>query len=145
MSVRSTSAETYAEVEGSGLLSKKRLEVYHFVSYHPGCTAYDCEEVLKPRNRSTVNARFSELVNRGLIREIPGQTKIQHGHKRMTYEITGLTTPLPLKSAISQDKKYGLLLAAICNIKAAVISQAMTCQSCAQALRYASTVLDEVS
>jgi len=145
MSVRQTSIDTYREVEQSGLLSRKRLEVFFYVANHPGCTAYDCEEFLHPRNRSTVNARFSELVRMNLIRELPGQEKIQHGHKRMTYELTGVINPLPLKNELSTGKKYGLMLAALCNIKAATISNSAGCPCCAQALRYAMTVLDEVS
>ena len=114
---RETSLEVYERLEASGLLSKKRLEVFGYVCRNPLCTALDAEEALHPRNRSTVNARFSELVKMGLIREVPGEYKVQHGNRRLIYEITGSTTPTPLVKKLTGPQKAAILTEALYAIR----------------------------
>lgn len=108
--VRQTSIEAYSKLIDDGIISKKRGDVLLFVAANPGCTALDCEDYYNPRNRSTINARFSELVKMGMIEEV-GE-KVQHGHKRITYQVTGITVPVLISSnkKASWKTKFQILL-----------------------------------
>jgi len=114
---RETSIEVFNTLEASGVLSDKRLEVFGYIARNPGCTAYDAEETLQPRNRSTVNARFSELVKMGLIREIEGEFKVQHGNRRITYMITGITQPKKLEKQMTGPQKQAVMFNALLKVR----------------------------
>jgi len=108
--VRDTSYAAYAQLISDGVISKKRGQVLLYIVSNPECTAWDCEEYYNPRNSSTINARFSELRDRGLIEEVG--TKVQNGHRRITYRATGRLIPLPVKKKMGWKSKYSILLEA---------------------------------
>jgi len=108
--VQDTSYEAYEKLIACGGVSKKRGEVLLYVAKYPGCTAWDCEEHYKPRNKSSINARFSELVDRGLIKEVG--RKIQYGNSRLTYTVTGRLDPIKVNKNWSWKQRYEILLKA---------------------------------
>ena len=107
MTIADTSLLIYRKLEGSGALQGVRLRVFKEAElfklrHNRFFSSYDIEQIIKPKNYSTVAARFSELVECGLflymgIRWIGGK-------HRKTYDIIGKEYPIPTKPIKRKNK-----------------------------------------
>lgn len=83
---REISNEIYNQIVSDGTLSRARLDVYRAIVDLGVCCAKQVERILGKGRRSTVSARFGELVKLGVIefvekREFEGRN---HGFYRST-------------------------------------------------------------
>lgn len=92
--VRDTSLETYYQIESEGLLSIERTRVLKGVfEFGPGTSGeiYKAMGIAHPRNAlSQSRARFTELRDRGVIREVAKRACHVSGRPGIVWEATGL-------------------------------------------------------
>lgn len=104
---RETSIEAYYAIRDSGLLSRRRFEIYEILALHGPLTANQAFQHLE-RNRagkfrfdSNTRARLTELREFGVITEIGTQKCSVSGMNTILWEITGR---LPVKPAKKPTK-----------------------------------------
>jgi hypothetical protein len=98
--IRKTSIEAYRAIIESGLLPRRRLEVYQFVYEHGPTTIRETWKALGPeRTTGSYSTRFSELRDQGVIEEIGERFDPVTG---MTVILWDVTAELP--KAIERKK-----------------------------------------
>lgn len=103
---RETSIEAYKANLASGLIPKRRQDIYTLL-YERGPLTQNEAVRIYMKDSPTVNARslgtrFSELVRMGLIKEIGKRADAVSGHLCILYEVTdGLV--IPLKKVIAAE------------------------------------------
>ena len=105
MKVRQTSIDCYNEIKQTGLLSKRRLEVYEALLYSAPCTSSEAI-----RNAKTtfgvfgVSSRFTELRDLGVIYE-KGEKKCSiTGRNVIEWDLTD-RLPVNVKKTIKTKKQ----------------------------------------
>lgn len=105
--VRETSIEAYNTIVANGLLSKRRLEVYKFLYNNGARTQNEVArhyEIYYPGSSArTWGARFSELKNHGVIKEVGVKVDDITGHKGILWDVTA-NLPKPIVKKVI-DKK----------------------------------------
>jgi len=106
---RQTSIDALNEIKTSGLLSKRRLEVYEALFYYGPLTANDLVRQMKQQysnaNQTGWNARFSELERMEVIIQVGTKQDDISGHECIVWDVTGkLPTPLPKEPSKKQVK-----------------------------------------
>lgn len=90
--MRQTSIETYNTIRDSGLLSKRRFEVYQALYLYGPMTANDLVRHQKEQNpnanQTGWNARFSELERMGVIKEVGTKKDEVSGNECVTWDVT---------------------------------------------------------
>lgn len=87
--MKKTSIETYKKIIASGLLSKRRREVYDFVYHNEPCTIRSVVHQIGGGEWQSYSPRFSELEKMGVI-EVVGETKShKSGQQVSLYATTG--------------------------------------------------------
>lgn len=98
MKARATSLAAYRAMVASGALLGKQAQVLEAVIEHGPATSGEIIEAGKlGHNKNLVRARFTELVNRGLIRETGQRVCKITGRTGLVWEYTGRTKPLKLE------------------------------------------------
>ena len=92
--IRETSIEAYKKIKESGLLSKRRWEVYDIVCRYGEVTGsqvvkHFLEEIGGNVHGGSINGRLSELRDRGVIRETKEAPCPITGHVVIFWESTG--------------------------------------------------------
>jgi len=110
--VRKTSIDVYNEIKASGLLSKRRLEVYEVVYGNGPLTANEVVEIVtKKYNRSyssNVNAyaRLNELRDSGVVAEMGVKPCPITGNNVIVWDVTdSLPAPLPKVKTKNQKRE----------------------------------------
>ena len=98
--VRRTSADVYRKIEESGVLSRRRLEVYWAVFFHGPLTSAEAVRVRQEHRglrapRESIAPRFSELKRQGAVREVETRPCRVTGEVSLAWDITG-DPPRPL-------------------------------------------------
>lgn len=103
--MRQTSVNTYNEIKNSGLLSKRRFEVYQLLFLYGPLTANELVRHIKVHhpevNQTGYNARFSELERMGVIKEVGTKKDEVSGNECVTWDVTDA---LPSK-LVKMDRK----------------------------------------
>lgn len=90
--MRQTSATAYNEIKNSGLLSKRRFEVYQALYLYGPMTANELIrhfKVHRPEgNQTSYNARFSELERMGVIKEVGTKKDDVSGNECILWDCT---------------------------------------------------------
>lgn len=100
---RKTSIQAYQQIKNSGLLAKRRLEVYSWLFDHGPATASEIENGMKRRH---ANKRLSELRDQGVVEEVGQKICMVSGYEVILWDVTGLL-PKPFKKS-SQTKSSRL-------------------------------------
>lgn len=115
MSVRETSLEAYIDLVESGTLTQIESEVLHLVQTHGPMTAgqiwgqFYCDNGVPIRQRSSVAARCTDLMHKGVLYELDKVPCPLTGKSAFRYKYTGVRRP------IKPDKKKLDLEEAILN------------------------------
>lgn len=102
--IRKTSIEVYHQIKEEGLLSKRRMEVFKAITECAPCTSAEAMATIITKSNvlSQSRARFTELRNMGVIKEL-GERKCKiTGRKVIEWDVTG---DLPVNSIKKIDKK----------------------------------------
>ncbi len=96
---RDTSREAYFKLRDSGVLSERRWEVYELVYLHGPATSAELLErrIRGMRALTQSRARFTELRDMGLLRELEPRTCKVTGHRAIVWEVTDESEPRPIK------------------------------------------------
>ena len=101
MKPRQTSIEAYKQIRESGLLSRRKFEVYEYVFHHGPVTARQAvKELCKIRGEGVAIAfgsyatRFSELRNHGVLQEVGETVDLE---TKQTVILWDVTRELPRK------------------------------------------------
>lgn len=101
---RQTSIDAYNAIKDSGLLSKRRFEVYAVLFEHGPLTGGELSELLPKKISRTigsnVHARLSELTERGVVMEIGYRICSVSGQRVILWDVTN-----NLPSKIKKIKK----------------------------------------
>lgn len=96
--MRTTSVAVYKEINESGLLSKRRLEVYNILATFGEMTSGEVfSKIMKERDMNGISqsrARFTELRQMGVIEEVGTKKCRVTGHNVILW---GITNQLPKK------------------------------------------------
>lgn len=110
--MRSTSIATYNEIKASGLLSKRRFEVYDTLFHHGPMTANDLVRHFKAQNpdanQTGWNARFSELERMGAIKEVGTKKDLVSGNDCTLWDVTS-ELPVKLEKSSKGELKKKLI------------------------------------
>jgi hypothetical protein len=110
--MRQTSIETYTEILRSGLLSKRRLEVYDVLFHHGPMSANDLirhNKIHHPNaNQTGWNARFSELERMGAIKEVGTKKDEVSGNECVVWDVTD-ALPIKLETVPKRELKKELI------------------------------------
>jgi hypothetical protein len=91
MSLRKTSIEAYKQITASGLLSRRRMEVYEILFHHGPLTAHGVVEFARSfapsANQTSFNARLSELKRLGVVQEVGYKDDVVSGHKCILWDV----------------------------------------------------------
>jgi hypothetical protein len=112
--IRTTSIETYRQIEAEGLLSRERWRVYSCVFHNGPLTSGEAFEILRaaePRNPlSQSRARFTELRDMGVLCEIEERDCNISGRKCIVWDVTSnLPEPLPARDTRLSASSLDLL------------------------------------
>jgi len=120
---RKTSIEAYHEIKESGLLSKRRFEVYEALFYYGPMTQVETGVKLHlEKMHSSISPRFAELRDRGVIEEIGEKYCSVTGMHVILWDVTdSLPAPLPKPKSKKEIKKE--LLEKIVTLGFAIDSQ----------------------
>lgn len=88
--IRETSIRVYNQIKSEGLLSKMRLRVYEAILNNAPCTSGEAlSSMLKSDNvLSQSRARFTELRDRGVIKEIGQRSCNITGRRAIIWDLT---------------------------------------------------------
>lgn len=101
--VQQTSIQAFHQIQQSGLLSQRRLEVYQAIVFNPKSTGTEILRIAGlQRNHS---GRFTELVELGLIKEGQSRECSLTGNTALTWESTGEQPKEVKKKPIKEDRK----------------------------------------
>ncbi|MEJ7644312.1 MAG: hypothetical protein WKF87_06935 [Chryseolinea sp.] len=110
--MRQTSLATYHEIVASGLLSKRRLEVYDVLFHHGPMSANDLiRRIIRDHpyaNQTGWNARFSELQRMGAIKEVGTKKDEVSGHECIVWDVTH-TLPVKIEKTDKAELKKELV------------------------------------
>jgi hypothetical protein len=102
--VRSTSMAAYDYLVTNEILPERRREVYELLYLHgPGTSAEIIQHQLVGREIRALTqsrARFTELRDMGLIRELGEVTCRVTGHEAILWDVTERVNPLPLDRVV---------------------------------------------
>ena len=89
---RQTSIDTFVQIKNEGLLSKMRLKVYKAIFNKAPCTSAEAMEgIMTPDNvLSQSRARFTELRDRGVIKEIGKRLCKITGRNVIVWDLTDM-------------------------------------------------------
>jgi len=114
--MRETSLETFKMIKESGLLSKRRWQVYEFIFNNGPCSARDVHKALtksKGANSSTFMSRVTELKEMGALKEV-GIRKDSETNQKVT--VWDVTKEIPEKFKIKMPKDQQIkILKSTCN------------------------------
>ncbi len=97
MTTRETSRKAWREMVDSGeLLGKQAAALAAVIDYGPGTSGEIIRAAKLGANTNLWRARFTELIERGLIREIGQRSCDVTGRTGLVFEFTGRTKPLTL-------------------------------------------------
>ena len=107
--IRTTSAEAYYEIKNKGLLGKMREQVYDTVYHYGPMTSAEAYLKMiegKPvKSISQSRARFTELRDMGVLKEMVPKKCSVTGKRAIVWDITGnLPTELPKKRTKKEIK-----------------------------------------
>jgi hypothetical protein len=103
---RKTSIEAYHEIKASGLLSKRRFEVYDALFHYGPMTQMETFVKLKHLSQHTVTPRFAELRKMGVIEEVGERACTVTGINVIAWDVTSsLPTQLPKGKTKTKIKK----------------------------------------
>lgn len=91
---RKTSIETYNMIKDSGLLSRRRFEVYEVLFFHGPLSAHEVVEIARKKyaangaNQTGWNARISELERAGVIESVGEKVNPTSGFKNIVWDVT---------------------------------------------------------
>lgn len=110
--MRQTSIDTYNEIKNSGLLSKRRMEVYDVLFHHGPMTANDLVRHNKLHhpyaNQTGWNARFSELERMKAIKEVGLKKDDVSGNECIVWDVTD-EIPIKLEKSNKGELKKELI------------------------------------
>lgn len=113
---RQTSIEAYRAIEESGLLSKRRWEVYRHVWHHGPLTQNEAARILTPGNVSgTISGRFSELKEMGLLIEVGKKNDPITGKSNYLWDATDRRVPI-IKEKKTQEPTYKDIIESLCRL-----------------------------
>ena len=124
MTTRDTSVEAYNKIKSNGLLGKMQFEVYHAVYNFGPCTSAEAyvhmnKSALTPITQS--RARFTELRNKGVLKELGMRDCTVTGQHVIVWEVTKeLPKKLPRKLKTKEEFKNGYKKAlddVVCEVK----------------------------
>jgi len=102
--MRQTSIDAFNAIKESGLLSKRRWQVYEYLYQHGPCSGTRVSRKVPGGWK-----RLSELQERGLAKEV-GQTRSKFtGHKVILWDVTGKTDARELPTRVSRADLLVLL------------------------------------
>jgi hypothetical protein len=106
---RETSIEAYMKIKESGLLSERRWEVYNVVYNNGPLTSAEAFRILNAgrpiKNITQSRARFTELRDMGVFKEVGEKFCSITGHKVILWDVTSklpieISKPLPAKTRV---------------------------------------------
>lgn len=111
--MRETSQLAYQQIKAEGLLTRARLEVYEAVCHHEPCTSGEAfASVSHDRHPlSQSRARFTELRDRGVIREVAVRPCQVSGRRCIVWAVTGDLPVEPENEAPSKPTKEEMRVA----------------------------------
>lgn len=115
--VRDTSIEAYKQINESGLLSKRRAEVYNYLyNYGPATAQQIYKSISQGKNPSCYLGRLSELRESGVVAE-KGKVKCEWtGHRVILWDVTSSLPIKPIKK-ITREQKLNIATKALKMIK----------------------------
>lgn len=111
--MRRTSIDAYNKIKNTGLLSKRRFEVYDFIFNHGPATARQAWQAICPHLATGgITPRFSELKQLGVIIEVGKIVDEVSNQEVYLWDVTeSLPSDLPKKEKTIRVTKTGLLAA----------------------------------
>lgn len=92
---RATSSEAWQRMRDTGLLRGQLVDILeHVIDHGPGTAAEILKGTKYSKNLNLSRARFTELLDRGLIREIDSRVCTISGRSALVFEATGRDKPL---------------------------------------------------
>ena len=117
--MRDTSIQTLNEIKASGLLSRRRMEVYEVLFYHGPMTQNETvryyQRVYPGCNAAGWNARFAELERMNAIQEVGRKNDEISGHEVTVWDVTS-RLPVPLDKKKTKKKLSDELISAIVSL-----------------------------
>lgn len=99
---RKISLDAYNKIKENGLLSKRRLEVYHILFHNGPLTAHEVVAIARQNhplsNQTSFNARLSELRNRGVVFEVGFKTNPVSLVENILWDVTDSLPAEPVKT-----------------------------------------------
>jgi hypothetical protein len=110
---RSTSAETYRQIEADGTLSAVRWAAYTCLFKHGPLTGAELDDTLKDSGgRGHYHKRLPELRDRGVVAEVGKRCCRITGHEAIEWDVTdSLPSELPKKAPKPNKVELGKALA----------------------------------
>lgn len=113
--MRKTSIESYRTIEASGLLSKRRWQVYDHIFHYGPTTARDSWKRIQSHGQIStggISTRFSELKTIGVLEEVGEAVDKETG---MTVLLWDVTDKLPKKYSKKSNPTRNELINALCS------------------------------
>lgn len=110
---RVTSAIAFQKIKDDGLLAQRKWEVYETVYYHGPLTSAEAFNIMnknKPvRNITQSRARFTELRDMGVLKEVGVRRCKITGHKVIEWDVTDQLPRKREKPKTHKEKKKDIL------------------------------------
>ena len=119
MPVRDTSIQAYREIEESGLLSRRRFQVYQWLYRNGPATAMAVARGLAPENtnHASYTPRVTELRNRGVVVEVGVGVDLVSGKSAILWDVNSNLPVTPEK----KKTKVEVLEEEIASLKAQLL------------------------